>query len=97
MTVFPDKIEEYIRRHNPIWRDMEVMLKMNGVRNYSIFLDEKNHDLIGYAEVESAGHWEGIAQTEICKKWWDSMSELMETNSDNSPVSVDLREIFHLE
>ena len=37
------------------------------------------------------------AKTDICKKWWDFMASVMETNADNSPVSVDLPCAFHLD
>lgn len=37
------------------------------------------------------------ADTAINRKWWDFMADIMETNPDNSPVSVDLQEVFHLD
>ena len=40
---------------------------------------------------------EKSAQTQICRKWWDYMADIMETNEDNSPVSVDLQRVFHLD
>ena len=36
-------------------------------------------------------------QTEIVKKWWARMADIMDTNPDNSPVCVPLQEVFHLE
>ena len=36
-------------------------------------------------------------ETEICKKWWKYMADIMETNSDNSPVTIELKEMFHLD
>jgi L-rhamnose mutarotase len=33
----------------------------------------------------------------ITQKWWNMMADLMDTNKDNSPVSVPLKELFHLE
>ena len=36
------------------------------------------------------------ADTAINRKWWDFMADIMETNPDNSPVSVDLQNVFHL-
>ena len=33
----------------------------------------------------------------ILEQWWDFMADIMETNSDNSPVCVDLRPVFHLD
>ena len=32
----------------------------------------------------------------IMKKWWDYMKDIMETNEDNSPVSIPLKEVFYL-
>jgi L-rhamnose mutarotase len=97
MKVYPDKISEYIQRHNPIWEDLKLLLKGQGVYNYSIFLDSETSVLFGYAEVESEEKWEEIACTKICLKWWESMTDLMETNPDQSPKSIDLKEVFHLD
>lgn len=96
MKVYPEKVTEYIERHNPIWEELEQVLKDHGVHNYSIFLDEQTHYLFGYAEIESEEKWNAIANTEICKKWWVYMADLMETNSDDSPVSKDLKHIFYM-
>ena len=96
MKVYPDQIEEYTKRHNPIWTELEEVLKNHGVHNYSIFFDSETHVLFGYAELESEEKWKRIADTEICKKWWTHMAPLMETNEDNSPMSKDLKEVFHM-
>lgn len=97
MKIYSNAIEEYKRRHNPIWEELKIVLKENGVVNYSIFLDSETGMLYGYAEVSSEEEWAQIAKTEICKKWWKSMAHLMETNSDNSPKSEDLEEVFYLD
>ena len=96
MKAYPEQIEEYIKRHNPIWTELEEVLKNHGVHNYSIFFDSETHILFGYAELESEEKWKSIAETEICKKWWTHMAPLMETNSDSSPISKDLKEVFHM-
>ncbi len=96
MKVYEDQIEEYIKRHNPIWTSLKKVLKTHGVHNYSIFIDKAKNTLFGYVEIESEEKWQAIAETEICKKWWAYMANLMETNADNSPVSVDLEPIFYL-
>ena len=31
------------------------------------------------------------------KKWWKYMADIMETNPDNSPVSIPLEEVFYLD
>ena len=96
MSVHPDQHIEYTRRHKPIWRELEVILRAHGVRSYSIFLDPGTSDLFAYAEIESEERWTAIASTEVCQRWWRHMRELMPSHSDNSPKSVDLREVFHL-
>ncbi|MCL4119230.1 UNVERIFIED_CONTAM: hypothetical protein GTU68_015080 [Idotea baltica] len=96
MKVYQDKIEEYKLRHNPIWPELQELLKNHGVHNYSIFLDRENFTLFGYAEIESEEKWNAIGKTAICKKWWTSMKGLMETNEDNSPVSMELEEVFFM-
>lgn len=95
MSVNPGQEEEYERRHRPIWPELEAALKQHGVHNYSIFLHPETHQLFAYAEIEDEERWNAIAQTEICKKWWAHMKDLMPSNPDNSPVSLDLQEVFH--
>jgi len=35
--------------------------------------------------------------TEIVQKWWAYMADIMETNPNNSPVSIALPELFYME
>ena len=97
MSVNADQHAEYARRHSPIWRELEETLLSHGVLSYSIFLDEDASELFACVEIESEARWEAIAQTEVCKRWWKYMREIMPSNADNSPVSRELREIFHIE
>ena len=98
MTLKPGRHVEYERRHNPIWPDLQDVLKNHGVHNYSIFLNRSNNrDLFAYAEVESEQLWQQIANTESCRRWWASMKDLMLTNEDESPITAPLDEVFHLD
>ena len=97
MSVNPDAHDEYEKRHRPIWDDLAEILERNGVRNYSIFLDEETSQLFGYAEIESEELWNSIGETEECRRWWAYMRDIMPANDDNSPVSRDLKEVFHLD
>jgi len=74
-----------------------AVLKAHGVHNYSIFLQSETSRLFAYAEIEDEAQWQAIADTDVCRKWWAYMGEIMPSNPDNSPVSDDLREVFHLE
>jgi len=96
MSVNPDAVAEYERRHNPIWPELEQTLLDHGVLSYSIFLDESTFQLFAYAEIESEERWAAVASTAICQKWWASMKDLMPSNPDNSPVSREIRSVFHI-
>ena len=97
MSLNPGRKEEYQRRHNPIWSELEALLKEHGVSNYSIFFLEETRQLFAYVELASEERWNAIADTEVCKRWWSHMSDLMPSNEDQSPVSTDLVEVFHLD
>lgn len=97
MSLNPGQKEEYQQRHNPIWPELESTLKEHGVSNYSIFLDENTHQLFAYVEIESETRWNAIADAPVCKRWWNHMRDLMQTNADNSPVSKELTELFHID
>ena len=97
MTLKPGQREEYERRHNPIWPELQEVLKKHGVHKYSIFLERESNKLFAYAEIESEAKWQQIAETESCRRWWSYMKDLMLTNVDDSPVSIALAELFHLD
>jgi L-rhamnose mutarotase len=64
-----------------------------------ITTQSSNNDerLFAYAEIESEQLWQRIAATEVCQRWWAYMKDLMLTNEDNSPLSVELEEVFHID
>ena len=97
MKLYPGFAEEYEKRHNELWPEMADMIHEYGGHNYSIFIDEETNILFGYIELDDPERYNESANTEICKKWWDFMASVMETNEDNSPVSVDLPCAFHLD
>jgi L-rhamnose mutarotase len=97
MSVDAGKEAEYARRHQPIWPELEAVLKAHGVHNYSIFLMAETRQLFAYAEIEDEARWEAIARTEVCRRWWTHMGDVMPSNADHSPVAVGLQEVFHLD
>ncbi|EIW8581100.1 L-rhamnose mutarotase [Klebsiella aerogenes] len=92
MQVNPDAHEEYRRRHNPIWPELEA----HGAHHYAIYLDKQRHLLFATVEIESEARWNAVAETEVCQRWWRYMREVMPTNPDNSPLSAELSEVFYL-
>src|SRR5699024_6863776 len=96
MKVYPGFEKEYEKRHNESWPEMRQMLKEHGAQSYSIFLDPETDFLFGYLEIEDEAKWNETASTEINQKWWKFMESVMETNTDHSPVTVDLLHVFDL-
>ncbi|QGU96247.1 L-rhamnose mutarotase [Clostridium bovifaecis] len=97
MKLFKGMCEEYKKRHDNLWLEMIKMIHEHGGKNYSIFLDEETNTLFGYIELEDEELWNKSSETEICQKWWKYMADIMETNQDSSPISVELNEVFHLD
>ena len=96
MQVNPDAHEEYQRRHNPIWPELEAVLKSHGAHNYAIYLDKARNLLFATVEIESEERWNAVASTDVCQRWWKYMTDVMPANPDNSPVSRELQEVFYL-
>lgn len=96
MKIYPGAAEEYKKRHDELWPEMREMLKEHGAVSYNIFLDPETNYLFGILEIEDEEKWSKTADTAINRKWWDFMADIMDTNEDNSPVAVDLLEVFEL-
>jgi L-rhamnose mutarotase len=88
---------EYKKRHDEIWPELVKLLKDNGISDYSIFLDEETNILFAVQKVSGNGGSQDLGQTEIVQKWWKMMSTIMKSNPDNSPVSVELEEVFYMD
>jgi L-rhamnose mutarotase len=88
---------EYKRCHDEIWPELKMLLKDSGVSEYSIFLDEETNTLFAFQKVSSEGGSQDLGQSEIVRKWWAFMADIMKTNPDNSPISVPLEEVFFME
>ncbi|WP_288226309.1 L-rhamnose mutarotase [uncultured Enterococcus sp.] len=96
MKLYPDLKGEYTKRHKELWPEMRKMLKEHGAISYSIFFDPETDYLFGYLEIEDEEKWAQTADTEINRKWWVFTENVMDTNPDNSPVTVDLEKVFEL-
>jgi L-rhamnose mutarotase len=97
MKMLPGFREEYKKRHNEIWPELKALLKNEGIGNYSIFLDEETNTLFAYQEQTGESSSQDLGSMDVVKKWWKHMADIMETNPDNSPVTIPLEEVFHME
>ena len=97
MKMLPGFKEEYRKRHNEIWPELVQLLKNEGIGNYSIFLDEETNTFLLTRNNQVKVPPRILGNTEIVKKWWKYMSDIMETNPDNSPVTIPLEQVFYME
>jgi L-rhamnose mutarotase len=96
MQLFTGFEEEYKKRHDELWPELKQLLKDAGVSDYSIFLDETTNNLFGVMKAADAAKLNDLPSTEIMKKWWKQNVDIMETNADNSPVQIPMKEVFYL-
>jgi L-rhamnose mutarotase len=97
MKLKPGKRHAYQKRHEQIWPELKTLLLNSGISDYTIFLDEETDTLFAVQKTSGSQGSQDLGQQIIVKKWWNYMADIMEVNADNSPVTVPLQEVFHLE
>ena len=97
MKLNPGVVEDYRKRHDNLWPELHKLLKDAGISEYSIFFDEETNILFAFQKQAGEQDSQDLGNTEIVKKWWKYMADIMETNADNSPVSTPLEEVFYME
>ncbi|MDR2232169.1 MAG: L-rhamnose mutarotase [Tannerella sp.] len=97
MYLKPGCEAEYERRHAALWPELRESLSDSGVYDYSIFWDRETNILFGVQKTRGTASSQEMGANPIVQKWWDYMADIMEVNSDNSPVSIPLIELFRME
>ena len=88
--------EEYKKRHDEIWPELQGLLKENGISEYSIFLDETTNSLFGVMKAADPRLLDHLPSQPVMQRWWKYMADIMQTNPDHSPVSIPLKEVFYM-
>ncbi len=96
MQLKPGFEAEYKKRHDEIWPELSQLLKEAGITEYYIFLDEATLALFAFQKVGANDTTASLPALPIMKRWWDHMADIMEVNSDNSPVAIPCPEVFRL-
>lgn len=96
MKLNPGMEAEYKRRHDEIWPELEAALRDAGVRDYSIHLDRETNILFAVMWRRTDNTLDALSTTDIMRKWWDYMADIMETHPSNEPVATDLETVFHM-
>jgi L-rhamnose mutarotase len=96
MKLYKGFEDEYRKRHDQLWPELERLLKQAGISDYSIFLDSETNFLFGVLKAENPHALDDLPSQPIMQKWWAYMKDIMESHPDNSPVSIPLKEVFYL-
>ncbi len=96
MQLFAGFEKEYEKRHAELWPELQLLLKETGISEYSIFLDPSTLGLFCFLKATNPAELDDLPDHPVMQKWWKHMSDIMETNSDHSPVQVPLREVYYL-
>ena len=93
----PEAIPEYTRRHEQMDDDIRRSILDNGARSLSIFAAREFGVVVMVVELDDVDAWTAAAETELTRRWWAYMSQIMPTNDDLSPIATELPLLFHLE
>ncbi len=96
MQLHPGQAEEYKRRHDEIWPELVQLLKEAGVSDYSIHLDPETHTLFGVLRRTDDHTMDDLSGSEIMQRWWAHMADIMETHTNNEPLTRTLQPVFYL-
>lgn len=96
MQLKPGMIEEYRRRHDALWPELETLLRSACIEDYSIHYDAETHALFGVLWRSTEHQMHALPDHPVMQRWWSYMADLMDTHPDNRPVAVDLDTVFHL-
>lgn len=79
IKVRPEKLDEYLKLHSPIWPELAAELKAAGMRNYSLWLKPDGTEF-GYLECDD---WAAVCAyldtSEVHARWQTLMREFLET------------------
>ena len=95
LQVRPDRLAEYVERHQAVWPEMQDALRATGWRNYSLFLSPDGL-LIGYVEADDlAASQAAMEALDVNTRWQSFMAPFFvgTTPDDGFPL---LTEVFHL-
>jgi L-rhamnose mutarotase len=97
MVLNPGQAEEYRRRHDAIWPELEQALRDAGVIDYRIFLDAETHHLFAVLSRRTDHDMDALPELPLVRRWWAMMADIMATQTDLAPKSLPLTEVFRLQ
>ena len=99
LKVKSDLVEEYKRRHEHVWPEMQEALRRNGWHNYSLFM-RRDGMLFGYFETPDSlqAALDGMDDEDVNQRWQEQMAPFFEgTGHHADQMMEELVEVFHLD
>jgi L-rhamnose mutarotase len=96
MNLNSGQAAEYEKRHDNVFPQLARALKDAGVSDYSIWLDPQTNHLFAILTRTDDHTMDALPDTEICKRWWAFMADIMETDAENVPTQISLKQVFLL-
>jgi L-rhamnose mutarotase len=96
MNLNAGQTAEYQKRHDNVYPELAQALKDAGVSDYSIWLDGETNHLFAILTLADDHTLDALPETEICKRWWAFMADIMETDAANVPTQIPLKRLFLL-
>ena len=96
----PDKIDEYKRLHAAVWPGVLAAITACNIRNYSIFLKERENLLFAYWEyhgTDFAADAAKMAEDPLTRQWWSLTDPCQEPFETRAPGEhwAGMSEVFH--
>ncbi|WP_409284653.1 L-rhamnose mutarotase [Pseudomonas protegens] len=96
MNLDPGQEQQYLRRHDEIWPELVTLLRGAGIKDYRIFLDPESHALFAVMTHQEEHGLDDLPQHPVMQRWWQYMKDIMPSQADGSPCSVELKPMFDL-
>jgi len=93
--VYEGKEEEYKRRHDEIWPELEEAITESGFHNYSLF--RRGTQVVGYAEChpDVATAAAKIGSYEVNTRWSEWFEEVIVNLTDGNGSLMLMTEVWH--
>lgn len=95
MNLVSGQAAEYQKRHEAVFPELSQALTDAGVSDYSIWLDPEANHLFGILTRIDNHTMDKLPASEIMKRWWAHMADIMATDADNVPVQIPLKRMFY--
>ncbi|MAP39522.1 MAG: hypothetical protein CL879_07895 [Dehalococcoidia bacterium] len=95
--IYPDKVDEYKRRHDEIWPELVEVIRNSGAKNYTLF--RRGTQVIAYVEChpDIATTFSLAGAHEISARWSEWFEDVIVSLVDEEGNQFSAEEVWHLD